>query len=121
MFGYSKLTLVASDINSVVMDYLISEGFPAAARSFAKEANIPQESQDAESIQVRVDIKKAIHTGNIDEAIGMINELNPEVSRMTLYFRCFTMIKFEFSCTTHSFRALMKNNHTSVLSMILES
>jgi len=87
VFEDSKLTVTTSDINSVIMDYLISEGFPAAARSFAKEANIPPEAQDSESIQVRVDIKKAIHAGNIEEAIGIINELNPEVCR----FRAFSL------------------------------
>jgi hypothetical protein len=61
------------------MDYLVCEGFPDAARSFAKEANIPAEAQEAEPIQARVDIKRAIHAGNIQQAIEMINELNPEV------------------------------------------
>jgi len=72
--------LFGRDINSVIMNYLISEGFPAAARSFSKEANIAHEPEDDELIQVRVDIKNAIHTGNIRDAIEMINELNPEVS-----------------------------------------
>lgn len=68
------------DINSVIMDYLISEGFPHAAQSFAREANLPQFGQDKGQIQARVEIKKAIHAGNIQSAVEMINELNPEVS-----------------------------------------
>jgi hypothetical protein len=101
------------DINAVIMDYLVSEGFPAAAQSFAVEANISQLQEDRDFIRVRVDIKKAIHTGNIQQAIELINELNPEVHRPTvLSYMCFLMIRFGFSCTTHSLRALMKTNHT---------
>ena len=62
------------------MNYFISDGFPASARSFSKEANITHEPEDDELIQTRVNIKNAIHTGNIQDAIEMINELNPEVS-----------------------------------------
>ena len=68
------------------MNYLISEPFPASARSFSKEANIAQEPEDDELIQTRVVIKNAIHTGNIQDAIEMINELNPEVSSSGPFF-----------------------------------
>jgi len=68
------------------MNYLISEGFPASARSFSKEANIAHEPEDDELIQTRVNIKNSIHTGNIQDAIEMINELNPEVILPHLIF-----------------------------------
>jgi len=67
-----------SDINFVIMDYLINEGYPSAAQKFAKEANI-QPSADAEAIQQRVGIRNAIHAGDIQLAIERINELNPQV------------------------------------------
>lgn len=60
------------------MDYLITNGYPAAAKKFATEANI-QLSTDLESIQERVDIRTAIHSGNIQAAIEKINDLNPLV------------------------------------------
>ena len=66
------------DINFVVMDYLISEGYPRAAEKFAKEANI-QLPLEEESIQSRVEIRCAIHAGDIDTAINKINDLNPQV------------------------------------------
>lgn len=72
-----------SDINHLVMDYLITNGYPAAANKFAAEANI-QPMADAESIQARVDIRTAIHSGNIQNAIEKVNELNPQVR--TFYF-----------------------------------
>jgi hypothetical protein len=60
------------------MDYLISEGYPRAAEKFAKEANI-QPPLEEESIQARVEIRRAIHAGDIDTAINQINDLNPQV------------------------------------------
>lgn len=60
------------------MDYLITNGYPAAASKFAVEANI-QLRTDLESIQERVEIRTFIHSGNIQAAIEKINELNPQV------------------------------------------
>jgi hypothetical protein len=70
------------DINSVIMDYLIKEGYPDSAQKFAIEANIKQRP-DEESIRTRVEIRNAIHSGDIKSAIERINELNTEVR--TLY------------------------------------
>ena len=60
------------------MDYLITNGYPSAAKKFAVEANI-QLRTDLDSIQERVEIRTAIHSGNIRLAIEKINELNPQV------------------------------------------
>lgn len=67
-----------TDINFVVMDYLVSEGYPRAAEKFAKEANI-QLPLEEESIESRVEIRQAIHAGDIDIAITKINDLNPQI------------------------------------------
>ncbi len=75
-----------SDLNSVIMDYLISEGYPSAAQKFALEANI-QPQVDVESIRERVEIRNAIYGGNIQSAIEKINELNPQVSFRVLFRR----------------------------------
>jgi glucose-induced degradation protein 8 len=66
------------DINFLIMDYLINEGYPAAAKKFAFEAKI-QPTQDFDMIQERVDIRRAIHKGDIQTAIENINEVNPQV------------------------------------------
>lgn len=68
-----------SDINWVIMDYLVSEGYPAAAEKFAQETNLPG-PVDHESIRERVRVRSAIHSGNVKEAIQMVNEIDPEVS-----------------------------------------
>ena len=62
------------------MDYLITEGYPVAAQKFAVEANIQPEC-DLETVQERVEIKQAIHKGDLQTAIEKINELNPQVCR----------------------------------------
>ena len=72
---------IIRDINSLIMDYLINEGYPSAAQKFAAEANIPP-TGDTESIQERVEIRNAIHSGDIQTAIEKINDLNPQVSKI---------------------------------------
>jgi len=73
-----------SDINSVIMDYLISEGYPGAAEKFANETNLFQgEAFDVESIRDRVQIRNAILGGHIEEAIELLNNEETLVSRNT--------------------------------------
>jgi len=61
------------------MNYLIIEGFQSAAAKFAQEANINPQI-DLASIQDRVRIRSAILEGDIEAAVRMINDLDPEVS-----------------------------------------
>ena len=76
-----------SDINWVIMDYLVSEGYPGAAEKFAQETNLGQPT-DVESIRERVRIRNAIHSGQIDDAVGLINEVDPEVSETFAFLSC---------------------------------
>ncbi|KAL8862146.1 MAG: hypothetical protein Q9178_001602 [Gyalolechia marmorata] len=71
-----EVKLTKTDLNAVVMDYLISEGYPSAAQKFASEANI-QPTSAVDTIQERVAIREAIYRGDIQNAIERINELNP--------------------------------------------
>ncbi|KAI5363013.1 putative CRA domain-containing protein [Septoria linicola] len=67
-----------SDINWVIMDYLVSEGYPAAAEKFAQETNLGN-PDDLESIRERVAVRNAIHSGNVEEAIELINEIDHQI------------------------------------------
>jgi len=102
-----------SDLNAVIMDYLISEGYPSAAQKFAHEANIAP-MLDVESVQERVDIREAINKGDIQSAIEQINELNPQVrshcSITTFVLPPYSIAMIIFcSCTTHRpFGVLMR-------------
>ena len=60
------------------MDYLTSEGYPMAAQKFAVEANM-QPAPNFDDIQERMEIRDAIHSGDIQTAIEKINELAPQV------------------------------------------
>lgn len=93
-----ELTRLDSDINFVIMDYLINEGYPAAAQKFAVEAGIAF-AGDQEGIQQRVDIRNAIHAGDMQQAIERINELNPEVSRAPAFQ--FSRRCKDYSCFMH--------------------
>jgi hypothetical protein len=85
------------------MDYLVSEGYPRAAEKFAKEANI-QLPLEEESIQSRVEIRQAIHAGDIDTAITKINDLNPQVCMHYLQaYSLFLAGLNTVSCTTQNF------------------
>lgn len=102
------------------MDYLITNGYPAAAKKFALEANI-QPKADVDSIQERVDIRTAIHSGDIQSAVENINELNPQVRLSNIFFPTspspFARIIL-VSCTTHnSLPGLDDKKTSSVLSM----
>ncbi len=82
--------ILDSDINALILDYLTTEGYPSAAARFSKEANLrPQ--QEEESVKARRQIQHSIHSGNIQEAVGALNELEPQVSR-----RIF--LSFQFFC-----------------------
>jgi hypothetical protein len=61
------------------MEFLINEGYPNTAHNFAQEANLPQEDSKI-SFETRVAIKNFIISGQIEEAMESINDLNPEVS-----------------------------------------
>lgn len=105
---------IDSDLNAVIMDYLISEGYPSAAQKFAHEANIAP-MLDVDSVQERVDIREAINKGDIQLAIDKINELNPQVRphcRVILLLpqKSIAMIIY-CSCTTHTpLGVLMRKN-----------
>ena len=60
------------------MDYLVLEGYQAAAEEFSKEANV-RPPVDFSSIETRMTIREAVQRGDVEEAIELVNDLNPEV------------------------------------------
>lgn len=78
------------------MNYLVRQGYPTAAVSFAREANISLSRESVESITARMEVRNKIHAGNIEGAIHDINALNPQVCHLP--FLAFAMITR--SCTT---------------------
>jgi hypothetical protein len=80
----ADLHFLDSDINALILDYLTTEGYPSAAAKFSKEANLRPQDEE-ESVKARREIQQSIHSGNIEEAISALNELEPQVSRTLLF------------------------------------
>lgn len=86
----SVLLMLSSDLNRLVMDYLVIEGYKEAAENFARESgmlsssssssSLPGMTLDFESIQNRMNIRNAIQSGDIVGAIERVNDFDPEVS-----------------------------------------
>ncbi|KAL9061173.1 MAG: hypothetical protein Q9162_000318 [Coniocarpon cinnabarinum] len=100
------------------MGYLINEGYPEAAKKFASEANLQPPTVAAESIEERIEIRSAILSGRIEDAIEHINDLTPEVSQQEKFASFLTAMIIHVSCTTLTlFGAGDKKHSTSVLKM----
>jgi hypothetical protein len=56
------------DLNKLVMNYLVIEGFKDAAQKFAEEARVDPQV-NLETIQDRMTIRNAVQNGNIESAI----------------------------------------------------
>ncbi|RSH90404.1 hypothetical protein EHS25_001009 [Saitozyma podzolica] len=67
-----------SDLNALVFDYLLIEGFSDAAVEFARETGLPHDIDHA-MIQERMEIREAIEDGRVEEAVRRVNELDPEI------------------------------------------
>ena len=74
----SANVLLYSDLNRLVMDYLVIEGYKTAAEEFSREAGLDS-PVDFESIESRMNIREALQRGDVSEAITRVNDLNPEV------------------------------------------
>jgi hypothetical protein len=73
------VSVSSSDLNRLVMDYLVIEGYKTAAEEFSKEANLAPPI-DLDSIETRMSIREAVQRGEVEEAIAKVNDLDAEVS-----------------------------------------
>lgn len=76
-----------ADMNRLIMDYLVTEGFKEAAEKFKIESGT-QPSASLDSLDERIKIRAAVQRGDIEEAIALTNKLNPEIldCKPHLYF-----------------------------------
>lgn len=75
------------ELNKLIMNYLVIEGYKNAAERFSAESGIVP-MVDLASIQQRMEMRNAIQQGRIEEAIERVNDLNPEIldTQPQLYF-----------------------------------
>ena len=76
------------------MNFLVHEGYKEGAEMFAKESGVDAQI-DKDSIDSRIEVRQRIVNGEIEEAIKLINEMNPEVSQF--YCGCIAF-KCDFCC-----------------------
>jgi len=77
MCGSSQIT--TDDMNKLVMDYLITEGYRDAAEKFCEEAGLSFPHDSLGELNARIEIRVAIANGSIQAAIQLINQLAPEL------------------------------------------
>ncbi|KAF8560284.1 hypothetical protein OG21DRAFT_1452215 [Imleria badia] len=82
-----EVQVTKHDLNRLIMDYLVIEGYKSAAQEFSDEAGITP-PVDFESIESRMVIREALQRGDVEEAITRVNDLNPEIldTNPSLYF-----------------------------------
>ncbi|KAG5883111.1 hypothetical protein JTB14_004645 [Gonioctena quinquepunctata] len=67
-----------SNMNKLIMNYLVTEGFKEAAEKFQQESGVIP-TVELHSLDDRIRIRDAIMTGKIQEATALINQLHPEM------------------------------------------
>lgn len=89
-----SMQLKRSEVNGMIMDYLVHEGFKEAAERFREEAGIDQSNhhfgdETPEMMDKRVEIKHHIEEGDILRAKSLINLHYPELldSHRDIYFK----------------------------------
>ncbi|KAJ4901985.1 LisH and RanBPM domains containing protein [Raphanus sativus] len=73
----NAVKLRKEDMNTLVMNFLVTEGFVEAADKFQRESGTKPEI-DLATITDRMAVKKAVQNGNVEDAIEKVNDLNPE-------------------------------------------
>jgi len=70
--------LQRTDMNRLVMNYLVTEGFKEAAEKFALEAGF-KAPEELERLDERIRIRDCIQAGKIQEATALVNQLHPDL------------------------------------------
>ncbi len=72
------------DLNRLVMNFFLVEGYKEAAECLARESRTELSDFDITFMDQRIQVKQLIHQGSIDEAILRISALSPDVLQGTL-------------------------------------
>lgn len=74
----SDVKIKKEDTNKLVMNFLVTEGFVDVAEKFRMESGTEPDI-DLATISDRMAVKKAVQSGNVEDAIEKVNDLNPEI------------------------------------------
>ncbi|XP_062162685.1 protein GID8 homolog isoform X2 [Alnus glutinosa] len=82
------------DMNKLVMNFLVTEGYVDAAEKFRMESGTEPDI-DLATITDRMAVKKAVQCGNVEDAIEKVNDLNPEQSFLEELEKTVALLAFE--------------------------
>ena len=82
-----KVRIQRSEMNRIVLDYLVTEGFKEAAEKFSQETGL-KPAVDLDMLDDRIRVREAVQRGDIDEAIQLVNDYDQEIldTNPRLYF-----------------------------------
>lgn len=78
MAKFNSHKVTRADMNTLIMNYLVTEGFKESAEKFRLESGI-QPSCDLNQLDERIKIREEIQNGRIENAISLVNSLQPEL------------------------------------------
>jgi len=67
-----------ADMNKLIMNYLVTEGFKEAAEKFQSEAGV-EPTVELNTLDNRILIRDAVQSGRVQEATHLVNQLHPEL------------------------------------------
>lgn len=70
--------LPRAEINKLVMEYLVKEGFKDAVLSFQTESGIDP-GVDMGILDEQIKIRAAVESGSIQDAVVLVNDVDPEI------------------------------------------
>ena len=70
--------LPRAEINKLIMEYLVKEGFKEAVLTFQKESGIDPGVNMA-MLDDQIKIREAVESGNIQGAVELVNDVDPEI------------------------------------------
>ena len=79
--------LPRAEINKLIMEYLIKEGFKDAVLAFQSETGM-EPGVNMTIMDDQIKIREAVETGRIQDAVELVNEVDPEIldTNPKLYF-----------------------------------
>ena len=90
--------LPKSQLNKLIMNYLLIEGYEESALLFKKETLMETTQTQTSSIHIRNIIRNLINNGEITKAIKCVNELNLEIldSNPILHFTLLIQVYYSY-------------------------
>ena len=77
------MLLFNREIDKLILNYLVIEGFKEAAEEFIQESGLDEfedvKNLDLDSIDYRLKVRQAIQSGEIDSAVRELNNFDPEI------------------------------------------